>query len=43
MFNIASKHFFISKNTPPASWVTHVTRDFLTCYSCSYSNVPNEN
>ena len=21
---------------PPSNWVAHITRDFLTCYSCSY-------
>ena len=36
MFSITSKYFSIFNNKPPASWVAHVTRDFLTCYSCSY-------
>ena len=35
MFNITSKYFSFFNNKPPASWVTHITRDFLTCYSCS--------
>ena len=36
MSNISSKYFSILSNAPPASWVAHITRDFLTCYS--YSN-----
>ena len=36
MFNIASKHFSIFSNKPPASWVAYILRDFLICYSCSY-------
>ena len=36
MFNITSKYFSFFNNKPPASWVTHITRDFLTSYSCSY-------
>ena len=40
MFNITAKYFSIFNNKPPASWVAHVTRDFLTCYSCScYSSM----
>ena len=35
MFSITSKYFSFFNNTPPACWVTHITRDFLTCYSCS--------
>ena len=35
MFNITSKYFNFFNNKPPASWVAHITRDFLTCYSCS--------
>ena len=38
MFNITSKYFSIFNNKPPASWVAHVTSDFLTCYSCLYYN-----
>ena len=38
MFNITSKHFSFFKNKPPANWVTHITRDFLTCYH-DYINV----
>ena len=34
MFNAISKYFSFFK--PPASWIAHMTRDFLTCYSCSY-------
>ena len=34
MFNITSKYLSIFNNTPPASWVAHITRDFLTCYTC---------
>ena len=34
MLDITSKYFSIFKNKPPASWVEHITRDFLTCYSC---------
>ena len=36
MFNITSKYFSFFNNKPPASWVAHITRDFLTYYSCSY-------
>ena len=36
MFYITSKYFSFFNNKPPASWVAHITRDFLTCYSCSY-------
>ena len=36
MFNITSKYFSFFNNKPPASWVAHITRDFRTCYSCSY-------
>ena len=36
MFNITSKYFFFFNNKPPASWVAHIIRDFLICYSCSY-------
>ena len=36
MFNITSKYFRLFKNKPLASWVAHLTRDFHTCYSCSY-------
>ena len=36
MSNISSKYFSILSNVPPASWVAHITRDFLICYS--YSN-----
>ena len=36
MFHMTSKYFNIFNNKPPASWVTYITRDFLTCYSCSY-------
>ena len=41
MFNITSKYFCFFNNTPPAKWVVHITRDFLTYYSCSYySSMP---
>ena len=30
------KYFSIFNNKQPASWVAHITRDFLTCYSYSY-------
>ena len=36
MFNITSTYFSFFNNKPPVSWVVHITRDFLTCYSCSY-------
>ena len=36
MFNIISKYFSFFNNKPPTIWVAHITRDFLTCYSCSY-------
>ena len=35
-FNITSKYFSIFNNKLPASWVTHITRDFLTCCSSLY-------
>ena len=34
MFNVTSKYFSFFDNTLPASLVTHITRDFLTYYSC---------
>ena len=36
MFNVTSKYFSFFNNKPPKSWVAHITRDFLTCYFCSY-------
>ena len=36
LVNITSKYFNLFNNKPPASWVAHITVDFLTCYSCSY-------
>ena len=36
IFNITSKYFSIFNNRPPASWVAHITKDFLRFYSCSY-------
>ena len=36
MFNVTLKYFSISNNKPPTSWVAHITKDILTCYSCSY-------
>ena len=36
MFNITSKYFSFFNNKLPASWVVHITRDFLKCYSCFY-------
>ena len=33
---ITSKYFSFFNNKPPVSWAAHTTRDFLTCYSCSY-------
>ena len=41
ILNITLKHFCIFNNTPPASWNTHITPDFLTCYSCSYYSSMN--
>ena len=38
MFNITSKYFSFFNNKPPASWIAHITRDFLTCYFCLYSS-----
>ena len=32
MFNKTSRYFSILNNKPLASWVAHITRDFLTCY-----------
>ena len=34
MFNITWKYLSIFNNKPPTIRVAHVTRDFLTCYSC---------
>ena len=31
MLNITSKYSRFFNNKPPASWVAHITRDFLTC------------
>ena len=36
MFNITLKYFRFFNNKLPVSWVLHITRDFLICYSCSY-------
>ena len=36
MLNRTSKSFCIFNKAPSASLVAHMTRDFLTCYSCSY-------
>ena len=36
MFNRTLKYFSIFNNKPPASLVAYITRDFLTCHSCSY-------
>ena len=36
MFNITLKYFSFFNIKPPASWVAHITRNFLTWYSCSY-------
>ena len=36
MLIIASKYFSFFNNKPPASWMAHIIKDFLTCYSCSY-------
>ena len=36
VFDINSNYFSFFNNKPPASWVSHVTGDFLTCCSCSY-------
>ena len=30
------KYFSFFNNKPPVDWVAHITRDFLTCYYCSY-------
>ena len=38
MFNITSKYFSVFNSKSLASWVAHITMDFLTCYSCSYYN-----
>ena len=34
--NITSKYFNFFNNKPLENWVTHITRDFLTCYFCSF-------
>ena len=39
--NITSKYFIIFNNSPPASWAAHITKGFLTCYSCSYYSFMN--
>ena len=36
MFALNSKYFSFFNNKPPASGVVHITRNFLTRYSCSY-------
>ena len=36
MFSITSKYFSFLNNKSPASRAVHITRDFLTCYSCLY-------
>ena len=36
IFSISSKYFSIFNNILPASNITHMTRKFLACYSCSY-------
>ena len=36
MLNNTSKYFSFFSNKPAVSWVAHIARDFLTCYSCSY-------
>ena len=36
MFHTTSKYFSFFNNKPPASWVVHIPKDFLTGYSCSY-------
>ena len=33
MFNITSKYFSIFNNKPPANWVAHIAKDFLTCFA----------
>ena len=36
MFNITPRYSSFFNNKTPVSWVTHITKDFLTCYSFSY-------
>ena len=36
MFNITSKYFSFFNHELSTSWVAHITRNFLTYYSCSY-------
>ena len=36
LFNTTSKYFSFFNHKSLASWVAHIIRDFLTCYSCSY-------
>ena len=39
--NIVSNFFSFFNNKPPVIWIAHVTRDFLTYYSClHYSSMP---
>ena len=39
ILNIISKYFSIGSNTLPATWVVHITRNFLIFYSCYYSTM----
>ena len=44
MFNKTSKYFSFFNIKPPASWLGHITRNFLTCYSClCYSSIDQPN
>ena len=38
MLNITSKYFSFFNNNAAASSVANVSRDILTCYSCSYDS-----
>ena len=41
IFNKTSKCFIHFSNKTPASWVAHITNNFLTCYSCCYYSFVN--
>ena len=36
MCNVPSRYFSFLNNKPSASWVAHIIRNFITCYSCLY-------
>ena len=36
MITLTSQYFSIFNNTPPAKWITHITKDYLAYCFCSY-------